>query len=79
MIFLWMFGSLEEPEYMLTSLRSYKTVTCSEISLILSSLVATFVICLANSLNPDQAQHFVGPDLDPNCLYSDGIPERFFF
>ena len=21
-----------------------------------------------NSLNPDQARHFVGPDLDPNCL-----------
>ena len=78
MIFLWMFGSLEEPEYMLKSLYSYKTVTCSEISLILSSLVTTFVICFANSLNPDQAQHFVGPDLDPNCFHSDGIPERFF-
>ena len=22
----------------------------------------------ANSLDPDQAQHVVGPDLDPNCL-----------
>ena len=22
----------------------------------------------SNSLDPDQAQHFVGPDLDPNCL-----------
>ena len=22
----------------------------------------------ANSLDPDQARHFVGPDLDPNCL-----------
>ena len=21
-----------------------------------------------NSLDPDQARHFVGPDLDPNCL-----------
>ena len=23
---------------------------------------------IANSLDPDQARHFVGPDLDPNCL-----------
>ena len=23
---------------------------------------------MSNSLNPDQARHFVGPDLDPNCL-----------
>ena len=23
---------------------------------------------VSNSLDPDQAQHFVGPDLDPNCL-----------
>ena len=23
---------------------------------------------MPNSLNPDQARHFVGPDLDPNCL-----------
>ena len=22
----------------------------------------------SKSLDPDQAQHFVGPDLDPNCL-----------
>ena len=26
------------------------------------------LIALANSLDPDQARHFVGPDLDPNCL-----------
>ena len=25
-------------------------------------------IKVSNSLNPDQARHFVGPDLDPNCL-----------
>ena len=25
-------------------------------------------IRVSNSLNPDQARHFVGPDLDPNCL-----------
>ena len=23
---------------------------------------------VANNLNPDQARHFVGPDLGPNCL-----------
>ena len=26
------------------------------------------LIALANSLDPDQARHFVGPDLEPNCL-----------
>ena len=31
----------------------------------------------AQHLDPDQAQHNVGPDLDPNCP-SDGIYERFF-
>ena len=25
-------------------------------------------IRVSNSLNPDQDQHFFGPDLDPNCL-----------
>ena len=23
---------------------------------------------MSNSLDPDQARHFFGPDLDPNCL-----------
>ena len=23
---------------------------------------------MSNSLDPDQAQHFVGPDLGPSCL-----------
>ena len=23
---------------------------------------------MSNKLNPDQARHFVGPDLGPNCL-----------
>ena len=26
------------------------------------------VITFANSLEPDQARHYVGPDLAPNCL-----------
>ena len=25
-------------------------------------------IHVSNTLNPDQARHFVGPDLGPNCL-----------
>ena len=25
-------------------------------------------ICVSNSLDPDQARHFVGPDQGPNCL-----------
>ena len=25
-------------------------------------------VTFANSLDPDQARHIVGPDLDPNCL-----------
>ena len=25
-------------------------------------------ISVSNSLDPDQARRFVGPDLDPNCL-----------
>ena len=28
----------------------------------------TCTIRVSNSLDPDQARHFVGPDLDPNCL-----------
>ena len=27
-----------------------------------------YSIRLSNSLDPDQARHFVGPDLGPNCL-----------
>ena len=34
------------------------------------------LITFANSLAPDQAQHFVGPDLDPNCLHPDGIEKK---
>ena len=42
------------------------------------------MITLANSLDPDQAQQYVGPDQDPNFLtlwiqtigHSDGISER---
>ena len=32
----------------------------------------------ANGLDPDQNRQNVGPDLDPNCLHSDSVPERIF-
>ena len=37
------------------------------------------MMTFANSLDPDQTQQNVGPDLDPNCWHSASIPERFFF
>ena len=43
------------------------------ISLTLYPLVlSTVLINFANSLGPD---HYIGSDLDPTVLYSDGIPE----
>ena len=33
-------------------------------------------ITFANSLEPDQDRHYVSPDLDPNCLTPNGIPEK---
>ena len=35
------------------------------------------LIFFANSLDPDQDQQNVGPDLDPNCL-SDSVQKKFF-
>ena len=32
-----------------------------------SDSVCRLLITFADSLDPDQARHFVGPDLDPNC------------
>ena len=32
----------------------------------------------ANRLDPDQAGQNVGPDLDPSCFDTYGIPERIF-
>ena len=37
------------------------------------------LITFANSLDPDQAQQNVGPDLDPDYLTLDVIPKRFFW
>ena len=39
-------------------------------SLPASSDFCHLLITFANSLDPDQARHNVGPDLDPNCLTS---------
>ena len=39
------------------------------LNIVTNSLPVCFLlITFANSLDPDQAQHLVGPDLDPNCL-----------
>ena len=41
----------------------------SQISLLQKILSATVnTIRVSNSLDPDKAQHSVGPDLDPDCL-----------
>ena len=37
-------------------------------SLSASDKFCHLLITFANSLDPDQARHFVGPDLDPNNL-----------
>ena len=36
--------------------------------LFFSDLPFRNTIRVSNSLDPDQARHFVGPDLGPNCL-----------
>ena len=33
-----------------------------------NKIVCHLLITFANNLDPDQARHFVGPDLDSNCL-----------
>ena len=49
----------------------------------MNSFLANITFChllitFANSLDLDQAQQNVGPDLDPNCLTLAGSPERIF-
>ena len=39
-----------------------------ELTFYLLDLLCHLLITFANSLEPDQARHLVGPDLDPNCL-----------
>ena len=31
---------------------------------------------MSNSLDPDQARHFVGPDLGPNCLQRLSVDDK---
>ena len=45
----------------------YRSCSVSN-SLPASSDICHLLITFANSLDPDQARHNVGPDLDPNCL-----------
>ena len=37
-----------------------------------------YLIIFVSSFNPDQARHFVGPDLGPSCLTLMVIPKEFF-
>ena len=30
---------------------------------------------MSNSLDPDQARHFVGPGVDPNCLQKSSLDD----
>ena len=36
------------------------------------------LITFANRLDPDQDRQNVGPDLDPNCLITDSVPDRIY-
>ena len=50
-----------------------KSTACNSLKMSLNSFPASgnfcrLLITFANSLNPDQAQQNIGPDLDPNCL-----------
>ena len=40
--------------------------------------MVSLLINFANTLDPDQAQHFVGPDLGPNCLALMSFLKEFF-
>ena len=33
-------------------------------------IILSGILSVSNGLDPDQDQHFVGPDLGPNCLQS---------
>ena len=47
-------------------------------SLLASGNFCYLLITFANSLNPDQDRHNVGPDLDPNCLSLMVFLKEFF-
>ena len=44
-----------------------------------SSKYCLLLLIFANSFDHDQARQNVGPDLDPNCLTPDSVPERIFW
>ena len=41
--------------------------------------ICGLLITFAKSLDPDQARHFVGPDLDPNCFGMLMVFQKYFF
>ena len=43
-------------------------INLSNLSCFLCFLIQEYHQSVSNSLDPDQARHFVGPDLGPNCL-----------
>ena len=58
-----------------TSIAPNNSCTCRFKSLHFCRRLITF----ANTLDPDQDWQSVSPNLDPNCLNPDGIPERIFW
>ena len=53
-------------------------IFCAGFTLLASSDFCHLLIIFANSLDSDQDRRSVGPDLDPNCLDTDSVPEFFF-
>ena len=41
---------------------------CRLLDFLQNNFFSNFLSGDSNSLDPDLARHFVGPDLDPNCL-----------
>ena len=52
-------------------------LNCSRVTAIYFVVYVKLLQTVKIQIRPNKL--FVGPDLDPNCLHSDGIPERFFF
>ena len=42
------------------------------------ALQCRLLIDFETSLDPHEARQHVGPDLEPSCIHTDGIPERLF-
>ena len=55
-----------------------KNIEFSLNSFLASSDFGSLLMIDANSLDPNQDQQNVGPDLDPTALHSDSVPEKLF-